>query len=287
VTLFIDLRATASGGVCAAEATVWEDSTRLLSNEEFVARTQGLDLVLATHGFNVDREHGIRALSAWGQLCELPDASLFVGVLWPGDSQFLPVLDYPVEGSEAIASGKVLARFLDRQAAGAASISFVSHSLGGRMILEALDGMDRNARRLILMAGAIEDDCLVEEYRRSAAKAREIYVLASKCDAVLQFAFPVGNLLGEILMRGHPYCRAALGREGPSRPLSSAQRGGAWQLPVGWDYGHLDYLPGDAIGPRFAPPIAAPGPSTGVPIAPPVAGWKSAWSAGAVSTQLS
>jgi len=39
-------------------------------------------------------------LSAWRHLLELSGSSVYVGVLWPGDSKFLPVLDYPVEGED-------------------------------------------------------------------------------------------------------------------------------------------------------------------------------------------
>ena len=286
MTLFIDLRATQIGGIGAAEATLWDDGTQPVSSGDFARRTRGLDLVLATHGFNVDRQRAVETLSAWSQLCKLPPTSLFVGVLWPGDSQFVPVIDYPIEGSEAVASGKVLARFVNEHAGGAASISLVSHSLGARMILEALEDLERDARRVILMAAAIEDDCLANEYQRAAAKAAELYVLASRSDAVLEFAFPGGNLIGEILMRGHPYCRTALGREGPSKPVALDQRGGIWQIPDDWDYGHGDYLPDKADGPRILPPIGAPAEDAGVPANPPVAGWKSSWSAAAVSTQL-
>ncbi len=286
MTLFIDLRATPSGGITAEEATVWDDGIRPLSYSDFGLSTRGRDIVLAAHGFNVGRATGVAALSRWSGLCQLPASSLFVGVLWPGDSRYLPILDYPVEGEEAIRSGRLLARFLNEYAAQAASISLVSHSLGGRMILEALDKLDRQARRLILMAGAIEDDCLVKEYAKAARKAQEIYVLASKSDWVLEFAFPIGNPIGEIIMHGHPYFKTALGRNGPAQPIPLEQRGGAWQIPDNWGYGHLDYLPGTAIGPRFYPPIDAPGAGQRIPIYPEVDGWKSSWSAAAVSTEV-
>ena len=284
MTLFIDLRATPSGGICAAEARVWDAGATLLSNEEFMSRIRGRDIVLATHGFNVNRNDGIKALSSWDGLCQILPSSLFIGVLWPGDSRYLPVLDYSFEGNEAIASGQLLARFLNQNANSAASLSLVSHSLGARMILETLTGLNNKVRRLILMAGAIEDNCLTREYRLAATKAEEIYVMASKRDWVLEFAFPIGNLLGEILMHGHPYCKTALGRDGPADPIPLAQRGGAWQIPVPWDYGHLDYLPSDAPGQTISPPIDAPGAASPQPAV--AAGWKPAWSAGAVATQV-
>jgi alpha/beta hydrolase family protein DUF900 len=278
MTLFIDLRASRSGGICAPGATVWNDGTQLLTDGDFAARVRGRDLVLATHGFNVDRDEGILALSAWERLCRLPANALFAGVLWPGDSKYLPVLDYPVEGDEAIASGRHLAAYLNAQAAAAASVSFVSHSLGARMVLEALRGLQREARRLMLMAGAIEDDCLANEYREAANKAREIVVLSSRSDWVLEFAFPLGNPVGEIIMHGHPYFKTALGRDGPAQPIPPDQRGGVWQIPDKWKYVHADYLPKSAAGSAVPPPAAEPAPGAPEPADKP------AWSACVLST---
>ncbi len=283
MTLFVDLRATPSGGICASEATAWDDGTRPVSAAEFASRASGRHVILVTHGFNVNRESGINALLNWEQHCRFPGDMLFIGVLWPGDSRYFPVVDYPFEGDEAITSGRLLARFVNEHADGAASISFVSHSLGARTVLEALKGLNRGARRLILMAGAIENDCLVKEYQEAATKAKEIYILASRSDLVLKLAFPIGNLVGEIVTRSHPYFRTALGRVGPAQPLPLEQQGGLWQIPNGWDYGHLDYLPSDANGPLCVPPVRVPGEADPPPLAD---GWKPSWSAGAVSTQV-
>ncbi len=284
MTLFVDLRATPSGGICAAEASLWDDGTAPVTKEEFASRIRGRDVVLATHGFNVGRDAGIAALSRWSELCRLPSAALYVGVLWPGDSRFFPIIDYPFEGDEAIAGGRLLARLLNAEGAGAASLSLASHSLGARTILEALSNLDRPARRLVLMASAIEDDCLTREYAAAARNAEEIFVLASREDWVLEFAFPIGNPIGQIVMHGHPYFKAALGREGPEEPIALEQRGGAWQIPDGWDYGHLDYLPSHPGAQALQPPIAAPGPLDPIPEVPPPEGWKPAWSAAALST---
>jgi hypothetical protein len=281
MTLFIDLRATPSGGVCARDATLWEDGTRPVSASEFASRIGGRDVILATHGFNVSRKDGLGSLSTWSQLCRFPPAAVFVGVLWPGDSRYFPVVDYPFEGDEAIASGRLLAWFLNEHAGDAASLSFISHSLGARMVLEALGGINRDVRCLILMAGAIENDCLVKEYQQSAAKAKRVCVLSSKADRVLELAFPAGNLVGEIIMRGHPYFRTALGRSGPAGALPG-EGGGVWQIPKGWDFGHGDYLGGDPLGQAISPPVDPPGESTPAPSGAPR--WKPSWSAGVAST---
>jgi len=289
MTLFVNLRASANGGIAASSASAWDDGSRAVSAADFANRVAGRDVLFVTHGFNVDQQDGIAALSLWSQRCKIPDSCLFVGVLWPGDSRFVPVVDYPFEGDEAITCGKLLADYVNANALRAQSLSFASHSLGARTMLEALRGLKTGARRLIIMAGAIEDDCLAREYADAAAKAAEIYVLASRSDAVLKLAFPAGNLIGEILMHGDPYDRTALGREGPARPLPPNVHAEAWQIPDGWDFGHGDYLPSGKIADAFALPVAVPGPDTAVPVdenAAASVGWKAAWSASAVATQL-
>ena len=128
------------------------------------------------------------------------------------------------------------------------------------------------------MAGAIEDNSLIREFWDVPAKVDEISVLASREDSVLKLAFPVGNTLGGILYRGHPYWRGALGLDGPDGPLPGHLRPG-WQIPDNWDYGHGDYL-GKAAPPPLSPPVNVP------PEGTPRPNLKSAWSAALVSTRF-
>lgn len=283
MTLFINLRASPSGGLVAAEAAAWDDGTTWVAPDEFARRVQDRDVLFATHGFNVDQASGIRALSTLEARCELPGTWLFVGVLWAGDSRLFPLVDYVYEGVEAIASGQLLARYLNENSTGAQSCSFVSHSLGARTVLETVRHLGCRPRRVILMAGAIENDCLDREYADAAARAEQIYVIGSREDDVLRYAFPPGNLIGEIIMHGHPYDRTALGRRGPARPIAPDQQGGAWQIPKAWNYGHLDYLSTSYTAAQVAQPVPAPGPDTE---APADEGWKPAWAAAAISTQV-
>src|SRR5450432_2033720 len=101
MTLFVNLRASENGGIVAAEASAWDyddaGGASLVSAQDFAERVAGRQLLLAAHGFNVDQQGGLRALSMWGRCCELPGSFLFVGVLWPGDSALLPVIDYVYE----------------------------------------------------------------------------------------------------------------------------------------------------------------------------------------------
>lgn len=284
--IFIDLRQIPSGGSVASHPRILVDGQVLIGDAEFASRVQGFHLVLATHGFNVDAAAGISHLSLWSRNVQLPGPTLFIGVLWPGDSRFVPFIDYPIEGNEAIAAGRLLASYLDTWAKAAQSLSFVSHSLGGRMILETIQNLQRDVRTVVLMAAAIENDCLAREYRDAASRIQEIFVYASSEDWVLKLAYPPGDLVGQIFMHGHPYYKVALGRAGPEPPIPSAQMGGTWFIPKTWDYGHLDYLPGQSMAPMMSVPVPTPTPSSppaGTDRQPP---WKPAWSAAAVSTAM-
>lgn len=277
MTYFLDLRAESCGGSPAAEVTPrrgWD----AISMAELAELIRGKDLLLGAHGFNVNREDGINALSNWEKMLQLGSSAQFIGVLWPGDSRWAPVIDYPFEGDEAMRSGRLLGPFLDQYFAAAASLSIVSHSLGARMVLETIRQTSRRFRRLVLMAGAIDDTCLTKEYRDAAQKVESISLLASHGDYVLSMAFPIGNFFSGIISRGHPYWHAALGREGPSDPSPENIRSG-WQLPDGWNYGHLDYLR-QIMGAAIPLPVELP------MLPPPPAPVKPAWSAGFVSTRF-
>jgi pimeloyl-ACP methyl ester carboxylesterase len=201
----------------------------------------GRDVLLGVHGFNVNRAEGIDHISHWEDLLDVTSNEVFCGVLWPGDSRWLPVLDYPIEGGEAIQSGRMLAKYLNEHFSDAASLSFVSHSLGARVVLETIRGLDRRTRRLIMMAAAIDDDCLRDEYHDAAAKVDRISLLASRKDKVLAAAFPIGNLIEGLITPTHPFWHAALGRNCPQSPYPQ-QLHSQWQLWDSWGFDHGDYL---------------------------------------------
>jgi hypothetical protein len=134
-------------------------------------------------------------------------------------------------------------------------------------------------KNLMLMAGAIDDTCLDDEYGDAVSNVDKISVLSSSNDEVLALAFPLGNLFQGILDRGSPYMHAALGREGPRTTVNGKVQTG-WQIPNLWDYGHHNYLPST---PCLAPPLPLPQPFPS--LKSPVPGWanfdewQQAWSA--------
>jgi hypothetical protein len=239
---FLNTRSLPLGGG-VGPLSILDEANVVHSVSELTAAVRGRDVLLVTHGFNVNQMDGLQKLSNWARLLNLGNA-VTVGILWPGDSRWIHVVDYPLEGNEAIAAGNAVAAFLNANLAAAFSLSFTSHSLGARVVLQAIGGLNRPVRRLLLMAAAIDNTCLCAEYAEAAANVQSISVLASRSDDVLEWAFPAGNSLSGLVQSGLPYLHQALGREGPADPFPSPNNIHVdWQIPDRWNYGHGGYLP--------------------------------------------
>jgi len=290
MTRFLDVRLDPVGGDLAASVAINEGTS--INNYQSLVRGQllsdirGRNVLVGTHGFHVNRADGITCLSNWEGLLQLPDPSVFVGLLWPGDSIWAQGLDYPEEPRVANDAGKnLIAPFIDANFGAAASISFASHSLGARVVLQTIANMSLPVRRATLMAPAIDDNCLITEFQAVAAKVGTISVLASSKDEVLSALFPLGNFVGGIITVGHPWWHAALGHCGPSDPKPENFLA-PFEIPDNWNYGHHNYLQVDAPPAPSIPvpvevqPQGSPIPAAGAP------GWQEAWSAAFCSTRF-
>ena len=114
-------------------------------------RFAGKDVVLVTHGFNVSYVSGLRSLARLEQALHLGPQVQFLGVLWPGD-WVVPAINYPFAINVARHAGTKLGGFCNQWLANARSLSFVSHSLGARVILEAVQALHRRTRMLCVTA---------------------------------------------------------------------------------------------------------------------------------------
>lgn len=288
MTQFLDLRIQPVGGGLATAVSVNQGTS--ISNyaglnlNDLLNSIQGRHVLIASHGFNVNRGDGIDCLSNWESLLQLPQPySAFIGLLWPGDSVWAHGLDYPDEPKVADEAGKLAAAFIDARFHGAASISFASHSLGARVVLETISQMSLPVRRVILMAPAIDDNCLTTEFQAAAAKVGTVSVLASKKDDVLSVAFPLGNFFAGIIAAGHPWWRGALGHGGPVLPWPSNFQA-PFEIPDNWKFEHGNYLQiNSPEPPALSLPVDVP-PQGSVP--PPGAGWQESFSSAFASTRF-
>jgi hypothetical protein len=247
MSYFLSFRTQNIGGAVVDPVLLQGDGTAdppaltVIPSAQVPAIIAGRNLLFATHGFNVSLPHGACSLGALDKYLALALPSLFIGILWPGDS-WLPIVDYPSEGNVALDCGRRLAAFCNRSCSGAQSLSFLSHSLGARLVLEAIAHLDRQARSACLTAAAINRDCLTTEYADAAANAALISVLASGQDYVLKLAYRIGDPFADLLHDDHSPFEAALGSNGPPAPAPPPVRQ-PWQIADGDDYGHFDYLP--------------------------------------------
>jgi len=248
MTCFLNFRTRSAGGpvnpnpqLYKGDGTAPASGWSLIPPAAFPATFSGKNILFATHGFNVTQSDGAKSLGLLDEYLNLASPSLFVGVLWPGDS-VIPIVDYPFEGSVAIDCGQRLAAFCNTCCSSAQSLSFVSHSLGGRLILQAVSGLSRKARSVCLTAAAINRDCLTGEYADAAQNSQAISILSSGEDYVLKIAFSVGDPIADLLHDDHTPFEIALGSKGPPTPAPSEVRA-PWQIDDKSNYGHSDYLP--------------------------------------------
>jgi Alpha/beta hydrolase of unknown function (DUF900) len=294
---FLNTRAHSHGGPVAPVKVLDSDRPGWPYDltQELLSAIQGREVFFATHGYEVNQDGGIASLNGWLDNLQIGSA-VPIGILWPGDCVIPIFVDYVLEGRDAISSGKELAVYLNKNFTGSASVSFASHSLGARVVLQTISGLSNNVRvrRVVLMAGAIDDNCLTGEYSSATNNIEEISVLASTCDDVLALAYPLGNPIQGIFDSGHPYYHAALGRTGPAQPYPSAPPLHVnWQIPTNLNFGHHDYLPSPPppIVGTFPPTVDIPPDNGPVPPAatPPPAAipqpWKPAWTAAFASTR--
>ncbi|MFZ0301151.1 MAG: alpha/beta hydrolase [Terracidiphilus sp.] len=296
MTRFLDVRLQPVGGAVAHQVALFSgtsiDNYTGVTLPDFKNFIQGQHVLIGAHGFNVDRADGVSSLSGWEGLLQLPQSSVFAGLLWPGDSIWAHGLDYPSEASVADQAGQLIGSYIETNFAAAASISFVSHSLGARVVLAAISNMQRRVRRLTLMAGAIDNDCLTNEYGTVPDTVDSISLLASNGDTVLSELFPLGNFFAGILDEGHPWVRSALGHRGPAG-TAPANFEPPYQIPDGWSYNHGDYLKViPPAPPKLAIPTDVPGVQSGPPAAlldpqgNPLPNWKAAFSSAFASTRF-
>jgi hypothetical protein len=253
MTLYLNLRTHAVGG-SVADPYVLEGAPegnppalRSVGWAELASLSGGKNVVFATHGFNVSYADGVRCLGRLEPLLGLGASDVFLGVLWPGD-WWLPVVNYPFEGGVAMDSGRRVAAFCRRWMASAQNFSFISHSLGARVILEAVENLDRRARVVCLTAAAVHRNCLDTDYASAASNAAAVSILASHSDWVLRVAFEIGDPIADVLHDDHTPFQKALGYDGPPVPARSPISS-PWQISDAANYGHSNYLPPSTVSP--------------------------------------
>src|SRR5450432_3272398 len=201
----------------ALKLAAWADVERAV---------RGKHVCFLVHGFNVDRDSGYTELGSFGQelaadgaLIGVPKPAgplnlhaagidVVIPVLWVGD-WFSPI-NYPFVLPDIRLTGKYFADLIASSATQMSRISFVSHSMGARVVLETVQSSVAAAARagsrrpvfdtLILTAAAVSDEVLDDpDYADAVDAVRRFVVVSSRADQVLSGAFPAGNLVEQLL----------------------------------------------------------------------------------------
>jgi len=229
----------------------------------------GKHVCFVVHGFNVDRDRGYTGFGAaaqemapGGALAALagppgplnlftPGVDVAVPVLWAGD-WYLPI-NYPFLLPDIRLTGKYFAQLIASAATRMARVSFVTHSMGARVVLETVQqtvaAMGPRAPvfdTAVFTAAATSDDVLDDPgYALAVEAIRRFVVVSSRADTVLSGAFPAGNLVEQWLWPRDPGADEALGRYGPrlkvgSKALSKTEW---YPIPPITGQNHGDYFP--------------------------------------------
>ena len=257
MSLYVTLRAGGGSRNMAKAARLIRGDGRLkapsvtfLDDHQAARAVEGRTVVFTVHGFNVSYDSGLRSLARLEDVLvsRLPENYLMIGVLWPGDF-IIPAINYPGEWRDAVDSGRLLAQFANAKLRGASDFCFLSHSLGGRLALEAIAHLDRKATHVCLTAAATDNDCLEEPYDASVANSDAMTYLASKQDVVLRLAYPIGDWAGDVFMGDKDNAfRGALGRYGPQWPRTGIETVKGVKLADNQKYGHGSYFPSGDFG---------------------------------------
>lgn len=201
-------------------------------------------VAVLVHGYNNDAASASRAYAAFAAALDRVHALAWwptARFYWPGDKPWpaIGALSYPAEIGVAKRAARELAAFLTTLRGpgdGPVEVAFVTHSLGGRLVLETLALM-KDAPRVpvvslaCLMGAAVPIDRVDRggALRAAAEFIGRAAVFHSEHDAVLRWAFRLGQFAA-----GEGFGARAVGRFGEPRR-------GLWAVSMPTRHGHGDY----------------------------------------------
>lgn len=249
---FLDVRGRNSGGPVLPGRLVTLPGVASGTEDDLRRETR---IIFLIHGFNVNRPNGQAALKQLSGLLARSADAAHVAVTWPGDS-WARAVGYPLEGNDADDSARELVRFIDRVLQDGAQLSFVSHSMGGRVVMETIKRLPPArfaVSQACVMAAAIDDFSLAwrKAYLGAVEHSGRVTVLASHSDRVLRFAYPAGDFLQSFLFFWKDVAGRALGLKGP-RGKDVPVPGNVLheQIPDSAKVDHGDYISAKPAGPK-------------------------------------
>lgn len=164
-----------------------------ISEESFLNGLKDKSVMIFVHGYNSEFQD---TAEAYLSMHELTKASydVTIGHMWPGGKNPLGYHSARCRVTKEL--DERFANTLRKIARVAKHVDIVAHSMGCRLVLEALAIEDAPAVRLLhLAAAAVDNEKLEpgESYHRSTRQCDRLFVYHSKHDDVLKYGYPAGD----------------------------------------------------------------------------------------------
>jgi hypothetical protein len=249
----LDVRDREVGGPVLPARLVYPDGADQGATLDALAIQSSVTILI--HGFNVNRTSGhaqLTELARW--LADSTSTSAFLALTWPGDSWAGPA-GYPLEGNDADDAAAEVAKFIQWAIPSGVRLSFISHSLGARVVFETIKALPASypIGEVCVMAAAIDDSSVSAQwaYRNEVARASRVAVLASERDNVLRWAYPLGDWIQAFLFFWKDVPDSALGYHGPRGSGRDGVPGNVKHVQIATSCGvdHGDYLGVNPLSP--------------------------------------
>lgn len=172
-----------------------------LSEAQLLATVAGKHVLLLVHGYNNTEDDVSLAYARIEKAVARYLGSkydLVIGYTWPGGAIHI---SYPIARARANTAGPRLAPWLQKLARKASSLDVMSHSLGARVVLKALNAGLKNParpiRNLYLLAAAVDNESIEkgEEFYDATRRTARTVVMHSKKDKTLALWFRIGDAI--------------------------------------------------------------------------------------------
>ncbi len=164
---------------------------------------KGKNVLLLVHGYNNDAKEALSTynlinthVSAFVDVQQSHFYDYIIGYLWPG---YDDTWEYFEARSHVSKLANKMRSHLEFLSASAAKVDILAHSMGNRLVLEALNYRPLQEKRLVhnyfALAPAVDDESLEENeiYYHSTDNCEKIFIFYSKRDEVLKWSYSLAE----------------------------------------------------------------------------------------------
>ncbi|HEY2810251.1 MAG TPA: alpha/beta hydrolase [Rhabdochlamydiaceae bacterium] len=212
--MLLDLLLASQFWLMSDRASFW-DANKISNHTEFMQDSNPKNIILynkeiknknvllLVHGYNNNPEEALSTyhlvnlyVSAFKAKAQSKFYDLVIGYLWPGDDSPLKYYDAKRHVSKL---AKTMRSHLEILSASAARLDVLAHSMGNRLVLEALNYAPSGNKKIVhnfySLAAAVNDESIEknEKYYPSTQNCERIFVFYSRNDGVLKWDYSLAE----------------------------------------------------------------------------------------------